>query len=192
MNKHSPRNGCGKAAEMDDLERRVERMLEDPTQEMDPALIQELMALPPGYPGLDRIIAKLTAAGGDQPASPPLNIDDFYRPGGEPYTLRWPLAPPTLALLSMPFDALDHKTQFYVLFQEWTRVENEATMARIRGDLERARTLFEECLARAGQLDVPELKARSHEHLASVYEMAGDHQAARAEYQSAMAERERR
>ena len=37
-----------------------------------------------------------------------------------------------------------------------------------------------------------ELKARSHENLASVYEMAGDLQAARAEYQSAMAERGRR
>jgi tetratricopeptide (TPR) repeat protein len=177
---------------MDDLVRRVERMLEDPTQEVDPGLIQELMALPPGYPGLDRIIAKLTAAGGDQPASPPLNIEDFYRPGQEPYTLRWPLASSTLAFLPMPFEALDHKTQFYVLFQEWTRVESEATMARIRGDIGRARTLFEECLARAEQLDVPELKARSHENIASVYEMAGDRQAARAEYQSALAERESR
>jgi tetratricopeptide (TPR) repeat protein len=175
---------------MDDLERRVERMLEDRTQEVDPGLIQELMALPPDYPGLDRIIAKLTAGGSDQPASPPLNIDDFYRPGQERYTLRWPLAPSTLAFLSMPFEALDHKSQFYVLFQEWSRVELEATLARNGGDIKRARTLFEECLARAGQLDVPELKARSHENLASVYEMAGDRQAARAEYQSAMAERE--
>lgn len=177
---------------MDDLERRVERMLEDQTQEVDPELIQELMALPPDYPGLDRIIAKLTASASDQPASPPLNIDDFYRPGEERYTLRWPLAPSTLALLSMPFEALDHKTQFYVLFQDWTRVELEATMARNGGDRERARTLFEECLARAEQLDVQELKARSHENLASVYEMAGDRQAARAEYQSAIAERGRR
>ena len=177
---------------MDDLERRVERMLADPTQEVDPGLIQELMALPPNYPGLDRIIAKLTAAVGDQPASPPLNIEDFYRPGVEPYTLRWPLAPSTLAFLPMPFEALDHKTQFYVLFQEWTRVENEGVMARTAGDLGRARTLFKECLARAKQLHVRELKARSHENLASVYEMAGDQQAARAEYQSAMAQRERR
>lgn len=174
---------------MDDLERRVERMLEDPAQQVDPGLVQELMALPPDYPGLDRIIAKLTAGGSDQPASPPLNIDDFYRPGGERYTLRWPLAPPTLAFLPVPFEALDHKSQFYVLFQEWTRVENEAAMARIGDDRERARALFEECLARAEQLGVPELKARSHENLASIYEMAGDRQAARAEYQSAMAER---
>ncbi len=50
-------------------------------------------------------------------------------------------------------------------------------MARNGGDRERARTLFEECLARAEQLDVSELKARSHENLASVYEMAGDRQA---------------
>ena len=177
---------------MDDLERRVDRMLEDPTQEVDPGLIQELMALPPDYPGLDRIIAKITAAGGEQPASAPLNIEDFYRPGVEPYTLRWPLAPSTLAFLPMPFEALDHKTQFYVLFQEWTRVENEGVMARTAGDLGRARTLFKECLARAKQLHVRELKARSHENLASVYEMADNRQAARAEYQSAAAERERR
>jgi hypothetical protein len=177
---------------MDDLERRVDRMLEDKDQLVDPGLIQELMALPPDYPGLDRILAKLTAGAGAQPASQPLNIEDFYRPGVERYTLRWPLAPPTLAFLPVPFDALDHKTQFYVLFQEWTRVENEATMARIAGDLGRARTLFKECLARAKQLHVRELKARSHENLASVYEMAGDQQAARAEYQSAMAQRGRR
>ena len=174
---------------MDDLERRVERMLADRDQEMDPELIRELMALPPDHPGLDRIIAKLTAAGGSQPASPPLNIDDFYPPGEDRYTLRWPLAPSTLALLPAPFAALDRKTQFYVLFQEWTSAELEATMARSAGDLERARALFGECLARAEQIDVPELKARSHENLASISEMAGDRQAARAEYQSAMAER---
>jgi hypothetical protein len=34
---------------MDDLERRIEQMLADPTQEVDPGLIQELMALPPDY-----------------------------------------------------------------------------------------------------------------------------------------------
>jgi hypothetical protein len=176
---------------MEDLERRVDRMLADQTQPVDPELIQELMALPPDYPGLDRILAKLTAAGGDQPASPPLNVEDFYRPGEQRYTLRWPLAPSTLTLLPVPFEALDRKSQFYVLFQEWTSVELEATMARNGGDLERARTLFGECLARAEQLDVPELKARSHDNLASVYEMVGDRQAARAEYQSAIAERER-
>jgi tetratricopeptide (TPR) repeat protein len=177
----------GKAAAMEDLERRLDRMLE--SQQLDPELVQELMALPPDYPGLDRIMAKITAVVGDQPASPPLNIEDFYRPGEEPYTLRWPLARPTLAILPMPFEALDHKSQFYVLFQEWTRVELEATTARNGGDLERARTLFEECLARAEQLDVSELKARSHENLAGIYEMAGDRDAARSGYQAAMAER---
>jgi len=38
---------------MGDLERRVERMLADKTQEVDPGLIQELMASPPDYPGLN-------------------------------------------------------------------------------------------------------------------------------------------
>jgi hypothetical protein len=172
---------------MDDLEGRLDRMLD--SQELDPALVQELMALPPDYPGLDRIIAKLGAIVGDQPASPPMNIEDYYRPGEEGYTLRWPLAPPTLAALPMPFEALDRKTQFYVLFQEWTRCELEANTTRNAGDLGGAQTLFEQCLARAQQLDVAELRGRSHEGLASVYEMSNDRDAARRELQAAMAER---
>ena len=172
---------------MEDLEQRLDRMLG--SQELDPGLIEELMALPPNYPGLDRILAKLSAIVGDQPASPPLDIDAFYRPGAVPFTLRWPLAPPTLAVLPMGFEALDHKTQFYVLFQEWTRRELEANTARNGGDLATAQAIFEECLARAEQLDVAELKARSHEGLAGVYEMVNDRDAARREFQAAMTER---
>ena len=172
---------------MNDMEHRLDRMLE--SQELDPGLIEELMALPPDYPGLDSILAKLSAVVGDQPASPPLNIDDFYRPGAAPYTLRWPLAPPTLAVLPMAFEALDHKTQFYVLFQEWTRRELEANTARNAGDLATAQAIFEECLARAQQLNVAELKARSHEGLASIYEMVNDRDATRREFRAAMAER---
>ena len=172
---------------MDDLEDRLDRMLA--SQELDPSLMEELMALPPDYPGLDRILAKLSAVVGDQPASPPLDIDAFYQPGAMPYALHWPLAPPTLAVLPMGFEALDHKTQFYVLFQEWTRRELEANTARNAGDLAAAQAIFEECLARAEQLDVAELKARSHEGLAGVYEMVNDRDAARREFQAAMTER---
>jgi hypothetical protein len=172
---------------VEDLEQRLDRMLGSDT--LDPGLVEELMALPPDYPGLDRILAKLTAAVGDQPASPPLDIDDFYRPGTAPYALQWPLAPQTLSVLPMGFEALDHKTQFYVLFQEWTRRELEANSARNAGDLAAAQAIFEECLARAEQLDVTELKARSHEGLAGVHEKLNDRDAARREFQAAMTER---
>lgn len=172
---------------MDDLERRLDSMLA--SQELDPGLLDELMALPPGYPGIDRILAKLNAAIGDQPASPPMDIESFYRPGTQPYVLSWPLAPATQAVLPMPFEALDHKTQFYVLFQEWTRRELEGNTARNGGDLDGARTIFEECLARADQLDVAELRARSHEGLAGVYEKLDERDAARRELHAAMAAR---
>ena len=153
---------------MDDLERRLEHMLE--TQEIDQALIEEIMALPPGDPRTDRIISRLTAIGADQGPSPVLNIEDYYQPGDQVFTLRWPLAPPTQAVLPFPFDALDRKTQFFVLFQEWTRRDLEANTARNAGDLDGAQAIFEECLARAEQLDVAELKARSYEGMASVAE----------------------
>jgi hypothetical protein len=172
---------------MDDLEVRLDRMLA--SQELDPSLMEELMALPPGYPGLDRILTKLSAVVGDQPASPPLDIDAFYRPGATPYALHWPLAPPTLAVLPMGFEALDHKTQFYVLFQEWTRRELAANQALNAGDLTTAQAVFEECLARAEQLDVAELRARSHEGLATVYDKVNDRNAARREFEAALADR---
>jgi hypothetical protein len=180
---------------MDDLEQRIDQILgsgELNAERLDElmALAPEIMALPPGHPGRDQILAKLTAITGDQPAAPQMNIEDYYRPGVLPYTQHWPLAPPTLAAMPMPFEALDRKTQFYVLFQEWTRRELDASMARDSGDPRSAVPIFEECLARADQLDVAELRARSHAGLASVYEMLEDRQAARRELQAEMAERE--
>jgi hypothetical protein len=171
----------------EDLEQRLDRMLA--SQQLDATLIAELMALPPDHPQFGAIMTKLSAIVGDQPASPVLNIEEFYRPGTEPYMLLWPLAPPTLAVMPMPFDALDRKTQFFVLFQEWTRRELEGNTARNGGDLAGAQAIFEECLARADQLDVDELRARSHEGLASVHEMRGDRDATRRELRAAMAVR---
>jgi len=172
---------------MSDLERRLDAMLA--SDELDPGLINELMSLPPDYPGLDGILAKLNDAVGNEPVSPMMNIEDFYRPGMRPYSLHWPLAPSTQAFLSMPFEALDRKTQFYVLFQEWTRRDLEAHTASNGGDLRGARAIFEECLARADDLDVAELRARSHEGLADVYTKLDDRDGARRELQAAMATR---
>jgi hypothetical protein len=182
---------------MDDLEARLDRVLEsgDPAQglealeQRDPGLIDEIIALSPDYPGLASILAKLNAFVGDQAATPTLDVEDFYRPGVTPYALHWPLAPPTLAVLPMGFEALDHKTQFYVLFQEWTRRELEANQALNVGDLTTAQAVFEECLARAEQLDVAELRARSHEGLATVYDKVNDRNAARREFEAALADR---
>jgi hypothetical protein len=182
---------------MDDLEQRLDQILDSGELNADRlgeimALAPEIMSLPPDHPGRDRILAKLQGIVGDQPASPAMNIADYYRapPYPLPYVLQWPLAPQTLAAMPMPFEALDHKTQFYVLFQEWTRRELDANLARDSGDPRTAIPIFEECLARAEQLDVAELRARSHAGLASVYEMLEDRQAARRELQAEMAERE--
>jgi hypothetical protein len=172
---------------MSDLERRLDTMLA--AQELDPALVQEIMALSPDDPVAARILAKLLTVVGEQGPSPALNIEDYYRPGVERYTLRWPLAPTTLAALPVPFEELDHKTQFYVLFQEWTRRELEGNVARNAGDLAGARAIFEECLERAEQLDVAELKARSYEGLMSVAEREGDPDAARRALEAALAAR---
>jgi hypothetical protein len=179
---------------MDDLEGRLDEILASGELTADRlgeimALAPEIMALPPDHPGRAGILAKLSAVVGDQAPAPPMDIGDFYRPGTTPYALQWPLAPQTLAVMPMPFEALDRKTQFYVLFQEWTRRELEANMARDGGDPASALPIFEECLARAEQLDVAELSARSHEGLASVYEMLEDRQAARREFKAAMAQR---
>ncbi len=172
---------------MDDLERRLERMLE--SQEIDESLLQEIMTLSPSDPAAARILARLQEAGADQGPSPMLNIEDYYRPGEGLYTLQWPLAPTTLAALPIPFDALDHKTQFFVLFQEWTRREFDATAALNAGGVDEARAIFEECLARADQLDVGELRARSYEGLYNVFGKSGDAGAAREALEAAMAAR---
>jgi hypothetical protein len=172
---------------MGDLERRLDVMLA--SDELDPELMNELMSLPRDYPGIDGILSKLNDAMGDEVPSPPMNIADFYRPGPQPYSLQWPLSPPTQAVLSMPFEVMDHKTQFYVLFQDWTRRVFDATSAREGGDLQGARAIFEECLGRADQLDVAELQARSHEGLAEVYTKLDDRQAVRQELEAATAAR---
>jgi hypothetical protein len=168
---------------MNDLPGRLARMLD--SGEEDPSVLQELrtldmrdddvdgvltvlQGLSPAHPLFEPVITALQEAQGNEAPRPMLNIDDFYRPGDESYELRWPLAPATAAVMPFPWETLDRKTQFFVLFQEWTRRELEATTARNMGDLDGARAAFEECLERADQLDVNELRARSYEDLAAV------------------------
>jgi hypothetical protein len=112
----------------------------------------------------DEVVALLQSMGANDSGNKVLNIGDHYRPGTRLYDLRWPVA----FELPIPFDELDRPTQFSVLFGEWTRREMEAAYTRNQGDNAGARVIYEECLARAEQIEVPELIARSHEGLASV------------------------
>jgi hypothetical protein len=124
---------------------------------------------------LDEALAQLKAIGADQVGSgAPLNIADYYTPGSGKYELRWPL---DASLLPIPFDDLDRKTQFFVLFQEWTRRELEGMMLLNSGDLKGAAAVFEECLERASQLQARELEARSYEGFMRVAQRQGDRSA---------------
>ena len=124
---------------------------------------------------LDEALKVLSDLGADQLAGGPLNIQDFYREGTKAFRLRWPLG----IALPMDFSQLDPKTQFFVLFQEWTRRELEGMSALDAGYLEEAEQTFDECLKRAQQLDVGELAARSYEGLARVADKLGKRDAAR-------------
>jgi hypothetical protein len=125
---------------------------------------------------LDEALQALADAGADKMGSgPPLNIEDFYREGAEPFKLQWPIG----VSLPMAFAQLDRKTQFFVLFQEWTRRELEGLSALNGGLLQEAAEVFDECLQRAQQIEVGELVARSYENLAKVAENLGKREACR-------------
>src|ERR1051326_6602871 len=124
---------------------------------MSPELLARVQAAMNDPSQLDEIISVLREMGADQIGSgPPLNIQDFYREGSESFTLRWPIG----VSLPLPFAQLDRKTQFFVLFQEWTRREMEGSMALNAGQLDEAKKIFSECLERAQQIEVGELVAR--------------------------------
>jgi len=132
---------------------------------------------------LDQILAQLKAGGADQAGpSPPLNIEDYYQEGDQQFELLWPLR------VSLPcsFEQLDRKTRFFVLFQEWSRRELEGVSMLNAGQTGEAAAVFEECLARARQLNVNELVARSYEDLMRVADRNGDAKAARIYSKAAM------
>jgi len=139
---------------------------------------------------LDAALEQLKAMGADQMGSgPPLSIADYYKPAPGLYQLRWPLGLPME--LPVPFDRLDRQTQFFVLFQEWTRRELEGMMLLNSGDLDGAERVFEECVERATQIDVAELQARSYEGFVRVSQRRGDRQAERRWLDKASAARRR-
>jgi hypothetical protein len=137
---------------------------------------------------LDHALEKLEVIGAHQVGSgAPLNIIDYYKPAPGKYELRWPLGSPVS--LPMPFDDLDRQTQFFVLFQEWSRRELEGMVFLTSGDLKGADTVFQECVERAKQIDVRELEARSYEGFLRVAQRRGDRRAVLAWVSKAVAAR---
>jgi hypothetical protein len=122
---------------------------------------------------LDELLTGLQAIGADQMGDAPLmNIEDFYRDGVGKYELRWPL--PATIPLPCPFEDLDRKTQFFVLFQEFSRREMEGSFQRNSGDIHGADAIADECIERARQLDVKELLARAYEGKMRIAQRRGD------------------
>jgi hypothetical protein len=121
---------------------------------------------------IERVQRMLEDAGATEVGSgAPLNIADYYRDGPAKYDQRWPIAS---SLAGFTFDDLDRKTQFFVLFNEWTRRELEGMGELNAGHTDGAETIFAECVERARQLDVSELLARSYEGLMRVAQKRGD------------------
>jgi len=153
----------------EDLQRILENLLESGSLSNEEIIALQQAANDPA--ALERILDTLTQGGADQGASsPPLNMEQYYREGNEEFQLRWPLQ----ASLPIPFEQLDRKTQFFVLFQEWTRRELDGMTALNSGQTGQAGFIFEECLARAQQLQVGELVARSYEGLMRLAEKLYD------------------
>lgn len=141
---------------------------------LDPAMMEQMASVDPAT--LEKLLAKAKELGVDVDESAP-KIADYYRPRKTKYKLKWPLSPGLS--LPIPFDELDQETQFHVLFGECTRRETEANAAIYNGDAATAQTIFEECLERAKQLGVAELKARSYEGMMGVAQKLGDRTAER-------------
>jgi hypothetical protein len=105
----------------------------------------------------------------------PLIMEDFYDDGdGSKYQLLWDIGPANpLSAVGISFDHLDRKTQFFTLFAEWQRRGTEGMMELKNGQLDQAESTFKECLDRAEQIKVDELRARSYEDLARVADKRG-------------------
>lgn len=106
----------------------------------------------------------------------PLHIEDYYHEGdGSLFNQIWPLSPSIP--MPMPFNELDRKTQFFVLFSEWQRRETEGMVELNSGQLDTAENTFRECLERAEQIEVTELEARSYEGLMRIAQRRNDRNA---------------
>jgi|MudIll2142460700_1097286.scaffolds.fasta_scaffold388044_2 hypothetical protein len=161
---------------MDDLKGLLAPLMQ--SGKIPPAFLRKIEDAQRDPARLSAILTELTALLGPA-AEAPLNIEDYYREeDGRKFELRWPLAPANpLAARGIPFDALDRKTQFFTLFAEWSGREAEGLMAMNDGDVAGAQAVFLECVERADQIDVAELRARSYENLARVAERRSDQKA---------------
>jgi hypothetical protein len=152
-----------------ELERMARQMIE--TGDVDPAaLMERLRTADPAT--VERVTKILEDAGANEVGDgAPLNIADFYRDAPGKFTPRWPVV---VLPGGFSFDDLDRKTQFFVLFNQWTQRELEGMALLNSGAVDDAETAFNECVERARQIDVNELLARSYEGLMRVAETRGD------------------
>lgn len=152
----------------------VEKMIKDINSgKIDPNMMDQLKSIINNPEHVEAILEQLKAAGADElDGGALLEIEDFYREGSEKFDLNWPLN--TYLDLPTPFPELDRKTQFYLLFNGWQTRETEGMMALNNGELDQAENIFQECIMRSEQIDVPELKARSYEGLMRVAQKHGD------------------
>jgi hypothetical protein len=153
----------------------VQRLLNEllSSGKVPPELMNQVRAAMADPAQLDRVLAQLKAMGADPTGSAPLlEISDYYKAGPGKYELRWEL--PRWMPLPMAFGELDRKTQFFVLFQEWSRREMEGMAALTGGDVDGAERIFNECVERAEQIEVNDLLARTYEDLRRVAQRRGD------------------
>jgi hypothetical protein len=157
----------------EDLQQVLDKLLESGSISEEEVLSLRQAAGDPAV--LDLLLSQLKQEGADQIGPPPLNIEQYYHAGTTKYKLQWPLR----TTLPLPFDQIDHKTQFFVLFQEWTQRELDGITALNSGKTDAAKAIYDECLARAQQLQVGELVARSYEGLMRYAQKLSDQKAER-------------
>ena len=157
------------------MDNNIEKMIKDMINsgKIDPDMMNQLRQIMNNPEQVEAVMEQLKAAQTDEMGSGELlKIEDFYKEGSEKFDLNWPLSP--YLNLPIPFPELDRKTQFFVLFQEWQQREAEGMMALNNGELDQADNIFQECIMRSEQIDVPELKARSFEGLMRLSQKQGD------------------
>lgn len=158
---------------MPDLEQLLGQLIQ--SGRLPPELMKLFVEAQNNPAKMGQLLEKLKALVGPM-AQETLNIEDYYEErDGSTFQLRWPLSSDNpLKARGVPFQALDRKTQFFTLFAEWQRRETDGLSLMSSGDLDEAEAVFHECVERANQIDVAELRARSYENLARVAERRGD------------------
>jgi hypothetical protein len=158
---------------MKDVRRLLEQLIQ--SGKLPPDLAEALREALNDPSALPAIMEKLTGFMGTA-ASDSLDMADYYHEGdGRKFEQRWPPAQGNPLIGSgLTLDAFDRKTQFSILFAEWSRREADGLDALNRGDLGGAEQVFQECLERADQIQVAELRARTCEDMARVAERRGD------------------